>query len=180
MPSTTIDSSIVTSEYELDHHLMFRAYLALAKWRLVVAVLVISLLIGGLIYFFVLIGEQKILWQTSPLFIGVPLVGVAGQLLRLHAASRKYVSSLLPSQRVIRYVFRAEADSYEVYFGESYSLVAWSDQLKALEKSGYFMLFHNRYDFGVIPKSTFEPHGLPVFRQIIRSKMGDRAHVEPN
>ena len=178
MTSTTIDSSIVTAEYELDHSLMFRASLALAKWRLVVAVLIMSLLIGSLIYFFVLIGEQQILWQTSPLFIGLPIMGVAGQLLRLHAASRKYVSSLPPSQRVIRYVFRVEADSYEVYFGESYSLVAWSDQLKALEKSGYFMLFHNRYDFGIIPKSAFEPYGLPIFRQIIRSKMGDRAHVE--
>lgn len=180
MTSTTIDSSIVTAEYELDHRLMFRASLALAKWRLVVAVLMMSLLIGSLVYFFVLIGEQQILWQTSPLFIGLPIMGVAGQLLRLHAASRKYVSSLLPSQRVIRYVFRSEADSYEVHFGESYSFVAWSDQLKAMEKSGYFMLFHNRYDFGIVPKSAFEPQEVSAFRQILRAKMGDRAHLEHN
>lgn len=170
----------IIAQYELDHRLMFRAYLALAKWRLAVAVLVMSLLIGSLIYFFLLIGEQQILLQTSPLFIGVPLMGVAGQLLRLHAASRKYVSSLLPSQRVIKYVFRAEADSYEVYFGESYSLIAWSDQLKASEKSGYFMLFHNRYHFGLVPKSAFEPDGVSAFREILRSKMGDRAHVAHN
>ena len=180
MTSTSIDGSVVTAHYELDHRLMFRAYLALAKGRLAVAVLVISLLIGSLIYFFVLIGEQQILWQTSPLFIGLPIMGVAGQLLRLHAASRKYVSSLLPSQRLIKYAFLAEADSYEVYFGESYSLIPWSDQLKALEKSDYFMLFHNRYDFGVVPKSAFEPHGVAAFRQILRAKMGDRAYVAHN
>lgn len=180
MTPTLNDSSVVSAQYELDHGLMFRAYLDLAKWRIAVAILVISLLIGSLIYFFVLIGEQEILWQTSPLFIGVPIIGVVGQLLRLHAASRKYVSSLLPSQRVIRYAFRAGADSYEVSLGESYSSIAWSDQLKAMEKSGYFMLFHNRYEFGIVPKSAFEPHGVSAFRQILRAKMGGRAHVEHN
>ena len=180
MTPISIDGAVVTAEYELDHRLIFRANLALAKWRLTIAVLILSLLVGSLIYFFVLIEEQEILWQTSPLFIGIPLLGIGGQLLRLHAVSRKYVSSLLPSQRVVRYAFRAEADGYEVLLGESYSLIGWSDHLKVLEKPGYFLLFHNRYDINIIPKSAFEPHGISTFRKILRSKLGDRAHIGHN
>lgn len=161
------DSAVVTAEHKLDHRLIFRATLALAKWRLAIAALVFGLLTDSLIYFFVLIEEQEILWQTSPLFIGIPLMGIGGQLLRLHAVSRKYASSLPPSQRVVRYAFR-------------YALIAWSEHFKALEKTGYFLLFHNRYDVSVIPKSAFEPHGIPTFRKILRSKLGDRAQVAHN
>jgi hypothetical protein len=171
------DGAVVTAEHEVDHRLIFRAHLALAKWRLAAAVLVMGLLIASLIYFFVLIGEQKILWQTSPLFIGFPLLGIGGQMLRLHATSRKYVASLLPSQRVVRYAFRAEASAYEVLFGESYGLITWADHLKALEQSDYFLLVLNRQNITVIPKSAFEQHGISVFRNILKSKLGERAHV---
>ncbi len=175
-----MDGTVVTAEYELRHQLIFRAYLTLAKWRLVLAAFVIALLIGSLIYFFVLLGEQEILLQTSPLFIGAPLLGIGGQLLRLHASARKSVSSLLPSQRVVRYAFRADAEAYEVFFGDSYGLISWSDHLKAWEKSGFFLLFLTGQDVSVIPKSAFEPHGIFVFRSILKSKLGDRARVRNN
>ena len=178
MTTFSTDGSVVTAEYEVDHRLIFRAHLSLYKWRFVVAVLITASAIASLIYFFLLIGEQDILWQTSPLFIGVPLVGLFGQLLRLHATSRKYVSSL--SQRQVRYAFRADAGAYEVLFGESYSLIAWADHLKALEKSGYFLLFHSRCDAAIIPKSAFEPNGISVFRRILKLQLGDRAHVANN
>jgi hypothetical protein len=169
--------AIVTAEYEVHHQLIFRACLSLARWRLALAALFIALLLAGLIFFFMLIGEQKILWQTSPLFIGIPLLGIGGQILRLHATARKYVSSLLPSQRVVRYAFRADAGAYEVLFGESYGLISWSDHLKAMEKPDFFLLFLNARDITVIPKSAFEPLGIPGFRNILKSKLGDRAHV---
>ena len=178
MTTISTDSTVVTAEYEVNHRLIFRAHLSLYKWRFGIALLITASLIGSLIYFFLLIGEREILWQTSPLFIGVPLVGLFGQLLRLHATSRKYVSSLLPSQRGVRYAFRTDAGAYEVLFGDSYSLIAWADHLKALEKSGYFLLFHNRYDASIIPKSAFEPNGISVFRRILKLQLGDRAHVE--
>jgi len=177
MTAISPDGAVVTAEYELHHQLIFRAYLTLAKWRLALAALFTASLIAGLIFFFVLIGEQKILWQTSPLFIGIPLLGIGGQLLRLHATAKKYVSSLLPSQRVVRYAFRADAGAYEVMFGESYGLISWSDHLKAMEKSDFFLLFLNAHDITVIPKSAFEPHGISGFRNILKSKLGDRAHV---
>ena len=180
MTTISTHGSVVTAEYKVDHRLIFRAHLSLYKWRFGVAALITASMIGSLIYFFLLIGEQEILWQTSPLFIGVPLVGLFGQLLRLHATSRKYVSSLSPSQREVRYAFRADAGAYEVLFGESYSLIAWADHLKALEKSGYFLLFHNRYDAAIIPKSAFEPNGISVFRRILKLQLGERAHVAHN
>lgn len=70
MTPISIEGSVVTAQYELDHRLFFRASLMVARWRLAVALLVTTLLIGSLIYFFVLIGEQEILLKTSPLFIG--------------------------------------------------------------------------------------------------------------
>ena len=180
MTTTSTDSAIVTAEYEVNHRLIFRAHLSLYKWRFGIALLITASMIASLIYFFLLIGEREILWQTSPLFIGVPLVGLFGQLLRLHATSRKYVSSLPLSQRDVRYAFRADAGAYEVQFGESYSLMAWADHLKVLEKSAYFLLFHNRYNASIIPKSAFEPNGISVFRRILKLHLGDRAHVGHN
>lgn len=84
---------------------------------------------------------------------------------------------MLPSQRVVRYAFRADAVAYEVFFGDSYGLISWGDHLKASEKSDFFLLFHHGQDVTVIPKSAFEPHGIPVFRSILKSKLGNRAHV---
>lgn len=71
----------VFAEFELDHRLVFRANFNLLKKRLLVGFVITALVITTVIYFFMLIGEQKILLQTSPLFIGLPLVAFGGQLL---------------------------------------------------------------------------------------------------
>src|SRR5438552_18782752 len=90
---------------------LFRASLDLAKARLLLGLGFSLMLVAGLIIIFLTIDEKVILVQTSPLFIGLPLVAVGGQLLRMHATCRKYVSSLSPPQRLMCYVF---ADAAEI------------------------------------------------------------------
>ena len=45
----------------------FQAYFDSAKTQLIIACLIVAALIAGFVYFFLLTGEQKILWQTQPL-----------------------------------------------------------------------------------------------------------------
>ncbi len=66
-----IDATIELGDY-------FRAYLDASKIRLVIGCLVVVSFIAALSYFFVLIGEPRILLQLSPLFVGLPLVAIAG------------------------------------------------------------------------------------------------------
>lgn len=171
------EDTTVIAEFDLDHRILFRAGVDLAKRRLVVALLLIAVLIGGLIYFFTLIGEQRVLWQTSPLFIALPLVAVGGQILRLRAATKKYVSSLAPSKRTIQYMFQSNTDGYDIISGESSGHIAWADMLKVTERPSYFLLHLNRFEVNVIPTSAFAPAEVRSFRAIVRSKLGERAEL---
>lgn len=65
-------------------------------------------------YFFILIGEQKILWQLSPLFFVVPIVAIVGQFLRVHASYRKYIRDLSDSERNIHYMFHQNGDGFDL------------------------------------------------------------------
>ncbi|HEX3142604.1 MAG TPA: hypothetical protein VHQ64_01445, partial [Pyrinomonadaceae bacterium] len=85
-------ASEVRFEYTTNAGDLFRASVGLAQFRILLGLSFSLTLIGGLVTFFLAIDEKQILLQTSPLFIGIPLLAVGGQLLRLHAASRKYVS----------------------------------------------------------------------------------------
>jgi hypothetical protein len=174
----SVDDATVIATFDLDQRVLFRAGLDLAKRRLIIALLFVAMLIAGLIYLFLLIGEQNILWQTSPLFIGLPLVAWGGQILRLYATTRKYVLSLAPSKRTIQYMFLSNTDGYEIISGESSAHIAWADMLKVTERRSYFLLHLNRFEVNVIPKSAFEPAGLPIFRAILKSKLGQRAELK--
>ena len=133
----TNNISPIHFDFEINQRDLFRMNLDLAKWRIVTGLVVAAIPIVGLSYFFVLIDEKKILLQLSPLFIGLPLATVGGQVLRLHAICRKFVAGLPDSQRRVHYLFQAETDGYDVTYGESFSHVAWNDVLKAIEKPAY-------------------------------------------
>jgi hypothetical protein len=174
---TTNDDAMVLVDFEVNRRDLFRANLELAKWRLLIGIVVVLVLSSALVYFFVLIDEKEILLQTSPLFIGVPIVALAGHVLRLHATSRKYIASLTPSQRQLTYMFRSDSDGYDSAAGESTSHTVWKDVMSVVEKPGYFLLYQNRFQIGVLPKRGFEAEDVPVFRGIVRSELGEEAKV---
>jgi len=162
-------------DFEVNRRDLFRANLDLAKWRLLLGLAVAAVPIVGLSYFFILIDEKTILLQLSPLFIGLPLASVGGQILRLHAFCRKFVAGLPDSQRRVQYLFQAEADGYDLTYGHSSSHVAWQDVLKAAEKPDYFVVWLNRYEAGIIPKRGFHrPAEIPEFRSILSAKLGPK------
>ncbi|HSS22442.1 MAG TPA: YcxB family protein [Pyrinomonadaceae bacterium] len=174
----TNDAGSITADFKIDRGDLFRAYLEVAKWRLRIGACLILLLAIGDCYFFVLIGEREILLQTFPLFVGVPLVALTGQVLRLRASSGKYVSGLTQSQRQLHYVFPASGDGYNVTFGESFTHTAWNDVRQVVEKSRFFLIYRNRFEIGLLPKRAFDPNDIPTFRRILRSTLGERAKLQ--
>ena len=84
-----VDATIELKDY-------FHAYCDTAKTSLIVACLIVATVVVAFSYFFILIGEQTLLWQLSPLFFGLPIVAIVGQFLRIHASYRKI------SQRAFR------------------------------------------------------------------------------
>lgn len=172
------ETTTIHVDFEINRRDLFRVNLDLAKWRLFAGLLLAAIPIVGLTYFFILIGEGKILLQLSPLFIGAPLLGVGGQVLRLHAACRKFVSQLPDSQRRFQYLFQAETDGFDRTYGESFDHVAWNDVLKAIEKPAYFVLYLNRFEARIVPKGGFHvPGDIPVLRSILHARLGARANL---
>jgi hypothetical protein len=174
---TPKNESIVLVNFQIDHRDIFRVSMELAKWRFLVGIIIIATLVFCLVYFFLLIGEQEILLKTSPLFIGVPLVGFGGQILRLHASARKYVSALSESQRQLQFMFDSTSGGYDLIRGASSSHIVWIDVLKVVEKPAYFLVYLNRFEVGILPKRGFRPIDIPAFRDIVRSRLGVRAET---
>lgn len=174
---TPEDDETVMVNFEIERRDLFRVNMGLAKWRFLVGLILIAVLACSVIYFFFLIGEREILLQTSPLFIGVLLVVWGGQILRLHATARKYVSGLSESQRHLQFKFESGSDGYDLRRGESYSHIAWKDVQKVSEKPAYFLIYLSRFDVGILPKRGFLPIDIPTFRDIVRSRLGIRAQV---
>ena len=156
----------------------FRLYFDVAKTKLIIACLIVASVIAGFTYFFVLIGEQKILWQLSPLFFGMPIVAIAGQFLRVHASYRKYIRDLSDSERNIHYIFHENGDGFDIVCGKSFSHVAWENVRKVIERPQYFHFVLNKYDSMIIPKRFFF-HGSDeaVMKEIMVSKVGEKAKI---
>jgi hypothetical protein len=102
---------------------------------------------------------------------------LGGQVLRLHATARKYVSALSTSQRQLQYIFQSSSDGYDSASGGSFSHTVWKDIMQVVEKPGYFLIYLNRFEVGILPRRGFRPADIPVFRGIVRSKLGGRAKV---
>lgn len=68
-------NQIIHVDFSITTRDLFRANLALSKFRLILGLGFSLLLISGLVVFFLMIDEQLILLETSPLFVGVPLLG---------------------------------------------------------------------------------------------------------
>jgi len=172
------DVTAIHVDFEINRRDLFRASLDLAKWRLIASFFVITILVVPLSYLFLFINEGKILLQLSPLIIGVPLVTVGGQVLRLHAICRKFVSGLPDSQRRCHYLFQAETDGYDLTYGESFSHIAWKDVLKVIEQPAYFVFYSNSLQARIVPKHGFHlREDIPMLRSILRAKLGAKARI---
>ena len=176
MPETKDRTLHVDTTIELKD--FFHAYFDTAKTKLIIACLIVGAMIAGFVYFFMLIGEEKILSQLSPLFFGMPIVAIVGQFLRVHASYRKYIRDLPESQRNIHYIFHEAGDGFDVVRGKSFSHTAWDDVRKVIERPRYFRFDLNKYQSIIIPK-RFLVHGSDeqVMREIIVSQFGHKAKL---
>jgi hypothetical protein len=126
-----VDAPISVPDY-------FRVYLDLAKLRLLIAVGVIVVLIASFTYFFILIGETKILLELSVLFFGLPIVGIVGQLLRVHAEYRKYIKSLSDDEKNVHFIFREGDNGFDIVRGSNFSHIGWPSVRRVVERPTYF------------------------------------------
>src|SRR5688572_22961540 len=109
-----IKHRIVHIDAVIDLKDYFRAYVDAVKSRLIAGCLITAAVIGSVAYFFILIGEQEILWKLSPFLFGVPVVAIASPFLRIHASYRKYLARLSESEKTIRYQFPESGDGFDV------------------------------------------------------------------
>ena len=163
-----VDGTIDLKDY-------FHAYFDAAKTKLIIASLAVVLLIAGLTYFFLLIGEREILWQLSPLFFGVPIVAIVGQFLRVHASYRKYIKDLSESEKNVLYLFSESGDGFDMVRGKNFGHMAWENVRKVIERPRYFRFVLNKYDSIIIPKK-FLASGSDerIMKEIIASRVGNR------
>ena len=156
----------------------FHVYFDTAKTKLIVACGFVAAVIAGFTYFFTLIGEQKILWQLSPLFFGLPIVAIVGQFLRVHASYRKYIRDLSDSEKNVHYMFHENGDGFDVVNGNSFGHVAWESVRKVIERPRYFRFVLNKYDSVIIPK-RFLLHGSEeaMLKEIIVSQLGNKVKL---
>jgi hypothetical protein len=178
LPETNTENRILQVDATVELKDYFRAHLDTVKVQLIIACLVVAAVIAGFTYFFILIGEQKILWQLSPLLFGVPIVAVVGQLLRIHASYRKYIKDLSDSEKNMHYLFPENGDGFDIVHGTSFTHIAWANVRKVIERPQYFRFVFNRYDSIIIPK-RFLLHGSDehVMKEIIASQVGSKAKL---
>jgi hypothetical protein len=169
---------VIYVDFSLETRDLFRAYLDLYKRQLLIGLGLSLCLIATLVALFLWLDEKVVLLQTSPLFIFLPLIATGGQVLRLHAACRKYVSSLPPASRRVQFSFSDDTDGFDVNCGNSFSHVAWTDVCKIVEKRKFFQLFLSKFDVRILPKRGFaEAHEISFLRKILVSRLGTRAEV---
>jgi hypothetical protein len=149
----------------------FHVYLDIAKLRIIIASAVILIIIAAFTYFFVLIDEMKILLQLSPLFFGVPIVVLVGQLLRVHASYRKYIQSLSEEEKNVHYIFREGADGFDIVRGKNFAHIAWESVHRVVERPTHFRFELSGHELLVIMKRFLKgPDEESLLRQIVDKK----------
>lgn len=178
MTQLPADNAKFEFNFVIESSDLFPVNLKLSRIRIILGLAVSLTLVGALVWFFLILGETKILLQTSPLFVGMPLLAVGGQILRLHAFCRKYVRGLPANQRRMRYCFSSADNSFQVTSGESVSNISWNDVMKVTEDRKRFLFFYNKFEVSIIPKRAFtQPDSIARLRQLALTKLGERASV---
>ena len=166
-----VDATVALGEY-------FHAYVDAVKIRLIVACLIVAAVSVGFSYFFILIGEQTILLQLSPLFFGIPIMAIVGQLLRMHASYRKYLRDLSESEKEVHYIFREQSDGFDIVRGNNFAHVAWESVRRVIERPRYFRFVLGGPEALIVPKTLMKDSAdQELLRQIIVSQVGNRARM---
>jgi hypothetical protein len=156
---------------------LFRACLELSRVRLMIGGAIVFVFIIALVWFFWLIDQQLILLECSPLFIGLPLVGLGGQLLRIHAAYRKYFKNLPESLRRVQYHFQEGTDGYDVSCGDNFSHLVWRDLTKVIEKRDFFVFYCHGFERLIFKKGFHQPSDVSLFRRMLTDQLGTRVKL---
>jgi len=172
----------VSVDYRIQPRDLFCASIWLARWRILLGAVFSISLISGVVIFFLILDEKKVLLETSPLFIGFPLLAVGGQILRQRAVCYQYVRSLSDAQRSVRYVFSDNEEGLDVRSGHSYGRIAWSDISRLVEKSDYFLIFVTKYEISLVPKSGLGSSQIDELRRIFARALNSRVRLmqQPN
>lgn len=168
-----IDTTVELKDY-------FHVYFDSTKVQLIIGVIVVLIFFGGISYFFFLIGEAQILVQLLPLFLGLPLVAIVGQLLRVHASYRKYIKKLSDNEKQIHYIFSEGGDGFEIVRGASFGHFGWADVRRIRERPGYLNIVLNDYQSVIIPKRFLRSDAeQQLMREIIAAApVSDRKLLE--
>jgi hypothetical protein len=133
----------------------FHAQVDEVRIKLIIACLIVATVIAAFTYFFILIGEEKLLWQLSPLFFGFPIIAIVGQFLRFHASYRKHLRGLSESEKNIHYVFPRVGDGFDVLWGKNSSHIAWESVRAVVERPKYYRFVLGHPSSLVLPKRFF-------------------------
>lgn len=155
----------------------FRVSLAASRKRMAVAACAAGVVIAASAWLFLSIGEPGMLLKLSPLFVGFPLVSLGGQLLRLHAACRRYYAHLPESRRNPHYIFQDASDGFDVITGRDFRHVSWGSVHELVEKQEYFLIYLSRVEVFFIPKGRLVEEEKRVLRTILSSRLGSRARL---
>lgn len=178
MAEVAANQNVLKLDFTIQPADLFRASIKVARTRIILGFAFSLAFISGLVLFFLIIDEKVILAQTSPLFVGIPLLAVGGQLLRLHASCKQYVRSLPVAQRHMSYSFPATDQSFQVASGDSFSSISWVDVMKVVEDRERFLFFFNKFDVRVIPKNAFpSADSIVPFRQLLLSRLDKRVSL---
>lgn len=126
-----VDATIELKDY-------FHAFVDAAKTKLIIACLIVAIVIAAFTYFFILIDEQKILWELAPLFFGLPIVAIVGQFLRIHAEYRKYLADLSEAEKNVHFIFQEKGDGFDIVRGKNFGHIAWESVRGVVERPRYF------------------------------------------
>jgi len=162
-------------DFLLEARDLFRVNIGLAAFRILLGLGISLALVSGLVIFFLIIDEKLILLQTSPLFVGFPLLGVGGQILRLHSTCRKYVRGMSLPQRRHHFLFLKDSGGFDLAAGESSAHISWNDVPKVVEKRNYFLIYLNKFDACVIPKRAIRFEDLSALQSILSAKLAPRS-----
>ncbi len=170
-------SRILHLDVSLTVRDFFRVSLAASRKRITVAACAAAVVITGSVWLFLSIGESGLLLKLSPLFIGFPLLSLGGQILRLHAACRRYYAHLSEPRRNPHFIFQDASDGFDVITGRDFRHVSWDSVHRLVEKQEYFLIYLSRVEMFFIPAGGLVEEEKRILRSLLSSRLGGRAEL---
>ena len=146
------------------------------KARLLIGIGIMLLVGAAVIYFFVSIEKEDMLFEMLTMTSGIIAVVIVGRLAQVYFECRKYFAKLKNNERHIHYQF--QVDGCDVLRGKNFGHIAWESIVKAQEKPLYFQLCFDNLSGCVIPKRCLESGAkIQGLRALLSSQLGERAKL---